>query len=189
MPMKVDLQSAAITFLSSEFAIKFTVAVVVFLVIISVTSASLEDADSPKSLPGYSFFHITSFFRKRYNFLNSGFQATGQNVFQFNLLRVRLYYLAIFISLYSSVEHGCCCLRRECKTNFLYRQGPGFNRRLQIPFRSCGYFALLTQNLTVCRAQIPIVRGVTSDLQMRRICLIHKRLTSVQRNASLSSCE
>ena len=34
-----------------------------------------------------------------------------------------------------------------------------------------------------------MLRGVTSDLQMRRISLIHKRLASVQRNAPLSSCE
>lgn len=95
MPYSVGLQLAATAFLSSGFAIQFAVAVVVFLVIISVTSASQEDVDAPKSLPGYSLFHITSFFRKRYDFLNWGFQATGQNIFQFNLLRVRLYYFIL----------------------------------------------------------------------------------------------
>jgi hypothetical protein len=37
--------------------------------------------------------------------------------------------------------------------------------------------------------QIPMVRGVTSDLQTRRISLIHKRLANVQRNLPLSSRE
>ena len=91
MPYSVGLQLGATAFLSSGFAIQFAVAVVVFLVIISVTSASQEVVDAPRSLPGYSLFHITSFFRKRYDFLNWGFQAAGQNIFQFNLLRVRLY--------------------------------------------------------------------------------------------------
>ena len=91
MPYSVGLQLAAAAFLSSGFAIQFAIAAVVFLVIISVTSASHEDVDTPKSLPGYTLFHITSFFRKRYDFLNWGFQVTGQNIFQFNLLRVHFY--------------------------------------------------------------------------------------------------
>ena len=192
MPYSVGLQSAATAFLSSGFAIQLAIAVVVLLVIISVTSASQEDVDAPKSLPGYSLFHITSFFRKRYDFINWGFQATGQTVFQFNLLRVRLFtsYLAIFINLYFSVEYSYCCLWRECKTGFLYSQGPGSNRGLQNSFWSCGCFCPFnSSNLIVCRAQIPMLRGVTSDLQMRRIFLIHKRLTNVQRSAPLSSCE
>ena len=95
MPYSVGLQSAATAFLSSGFAIQLTVAVVVFLVIISVTSASQEVVGAPKSLPGYSLFHITPFFRKRYDFLNWGFHVTGQNIFQFNLLRVRFYYFIL----------------------------------------------------------------------------------------------
>lgn len=92
MPYSVGLQSAVTAFLSAGFATQFTVAVVAFLVIIAVTSASQEEGvDSPKSLPGYSIFHITPFFRKRFDFLNWGFHATGQNIFQLNLLRVRLY--------------------------------------------------------------------------------------------------
>jgi hypothetical protein len=41
-------------------------------------------------------------------------------------------------------------------------------------------------DLTALFPQIPMVRGVTSDLQSRRIALIHKRLTSIQRDAPLS---
>jgi hypothetical protein len=95
MPYSVGLQSAATAFLSSGFATQFVVAVIAFLFIISVTSASQEGVDAPKSLPGYSLFHITPFFRKRYDFLNWGFHATGQNIFQLNLLRVRLHYFIL----------------------------------------------------------------------------------------------
>lgn len=93
MPYSVGLQSAVTAFLSAGFATQFTVAVVAFLVIISVISTFQEESvDAPKFLPGYSLFHITPFFRKRYDFLNWGFHATGQNTFQFNLLRVCPYY-------------------------------------------------------------------------------------------------
>lgn len=95
MPYSVGLQSAATAFLSAGFATQFTVAVIVFLVIISVTSASQEGVDAPKSLPGYSLLHIAPFFRRRHDFLNWGFHATGQNIFQLNLLRVRLYYFIL----------------------------------------------------------------------------------------------
>ena len=93
MPYSVGLQSAATAFLAAGFATQFTVAVIVFLVIIFVTSAFQEEGvDAPKSLPGYSLFHIIPFFRKRYDFLNWGFHVTGQNIFQLKLLQVRPYY-------------------------------------------------------------------------------------------------
>ena len=95
MPYAVGLQSAATAFLSSGFATQFTVAIIAFLVIISVISSSQDGIDAPKSLPGYSLFHVTPFFRKRYDFLNWGFHATGQNIFRLNLLRVRHYYFIL----------------------------------------------------------------------------------------------
>lgn len=90
MPYTVGLQAAATAFLSAGFSTQFTIAVMVFLVIVFITSSlEKEGVDAPKYLPGHSFFHITPFFRKRYDFLNWGFLATGQNIFQFKLLRVR----------------------------------------------------------------------------------------------------
>ena len=57
---------------------------------------------------------------------------------------------AIFISLYFLVEQSYCCFWRECKADFFYGQGFGFNRRLQNPFWSCGCIVLLIQyNLIV----------------------------------------
>lgn len=89
MPYSVGLQSAATAFLSAGFATQFTLAVIAFLAIVLITSSlQKEGPDAPKFLPGFSLFHIIPFFRQRYDFLNWGFQATGQNVFQFQLLKV-----------------------------------------------------------------------------------------------------
>jgi len=130
MPYSVGLQSAAGAFLSAGFAVQFTVAVIIFLAIILVTSAfQNEGVDEPKYLPGYSLFHIIPFFRKRYDFLNWGFHSTGQSIFQFKLLRVRLvihYFLRQFIHSFFLVfplEHRHCRVGGERKTDFFYGQG------------------------------------------------------------------
>ncbi|KAJ7204647.1 cytochrome P450 [Mycena pura] len=44
----------------------------------------------------------------------------------------------------------------------------------------------LTEGFKILSGAIPMVRGVTSGLQTKRISTIHKRLTAVQKNASLS---
>ncbi|TFK73496.1 cytochrome P450 [Pluteus cervinus] len=44
----------------------------------------------------------------------------------------------------------------------------------------------LTEGFKILSGAIPMVKGVTSDLQSKRIALIHKRLAAVQREASLS---
>ncbi|KAG6375662.1 hypothetical protein JVT61DRAFT_3234 [Boletus reticuloceps] len=43
----------------------------------------------------------------------------------------------------------------------------------------------ITEGFKVLSGAIPMVKGVTSELQTRRIALIHKRLVSLQRNAHL----
>ncbi|KAF9445805.1 cytochrome P450 [Macrolepiota fuliginosa MF-IS2] len=88
MPYSIGLQSAANAFVSAGFATQFTVAVIIFLLIVLVTSAFQNDAaDAPTSLPGLSLSHIMPFYRRRYAFLNWGIRATGQSIFQFKLLR------------------------------------------------------------------------------------------------------
>ncbi|KAF8155617.1 cytochrome P450 [Crassisporium funariophilum] len=155
MPYCVGLQSAASAFLSAGFAIQFTVAVIAFLVIISITSGlQKEGVDAPKFLPGYSLFHIIPFFRKRYDFVNWGFHATGQNIFQFQLLRNQVIVVA----------------GESARQTFFTAKGLD-----------------LTEGFKILSGAIPMVRGVTSNLQTRRIHLIHKRLAKVQRNAPLSS--
>ncbi|KAF8190379.1 cytochrome P450 [Mycena galopus ATCC 62051] len=87
MPYIIGLHSAAAAFLSAGFATQFSVAVVICLVIVLVTSSSPEDGDgAPKSLPGPPFLSIIPFFRQRHDFLNWGFHITGQSTFQFQLM-------------------------------------------------------------------------------------------------------
>jgi len=90
MPYTIGLHSATAAFLSAGFATQFTIAVVAFLLIVFLTSALEKDgAHEPEYPPGFSLFHINPFFCQRYDFLNWAFHATGQNVFQLKLLRVR----------------------------------------------------------------------------------------------------
>ena len=91
MPYSIGLQAASTAFLSAGFATQFIAAAVGFLLILFLTSALQKDGvDEPEYIPGFSLFHIITFFRQRYDFLNWGFHATGQNIFQFKLLRVCL---------------------------------------------------------------------------------------------------
>jgi sterol 14-demethylase len=89
MPYIIGLHTAASAFLSAGFATQFTVAVVICLVIVLITASLQEDGvEVPKSLPGLPFLSIVPFFRQRYDFLNWGFQITGQSTFQFQLMNV-----------------------------------------------------------------------------------------------------
>ncbi|RXW19171.1 hypothetical protein EST38_g6696 [Candolleomyces aberdarensis] len=154
MPYCLGLQAAAEAFLSIGLATQFTLAVVAFLLIVTIVSAFQKDGvDSPTSLPGSSLFSIYPFFRRRYDFLNWGFHATGQSIFRFNLLRNTV----VVVSGESA------------------RQAFFTAKSLD-----------LTEGFKILSGAIPMVRGVTSDLQTRRIQQIHKRLANVQRNGPLS---
>jgi len=90
MPYAVGLHSALSGFLPASFLTQFTIAVIGFLLIVSLISAlQRDDVDTPVKLPGHPFLAIFPFFRQRFDFLNWGFQVTGQPIFQFQLLRVR----------------------------------------------------------------------------------------------------
>ncbi|KAF5379198.1 hypothetical protein D9615_005905 [Tricholomella constricta] len=150
----LGLQSAADAFLSAGLATQLTLGVVLFLVIVLVTSSlQADEADAPTSLPCYSIFTIMPFFGRRYDFLNWGFQATGQSVFQFKLLRNTVI-----------VVSG--------------------ERARQAFFTAKGLD--LTEGFKILSGAIPMVRGVTSNLEPRRIAMIHKRLAAAQRNAPLN---
>ncbi|KAF9010183.1 cytochrome P450 [Cyathus striatus] len=154
MPYAIGLQAASTAMVSAGCATQFTLAVIVVLLILLVTSAVQKDGlDEPASLPGNPFLAIFPFFRKRYDFLNWGFHATGQSIFQFSLLRNKV----IVVSGESARE--------------AFFTAKGLD---------------LTEGFKILSGAIPMVRGVTSDLQTKRIALIHKRLANVQRNAPLS---
>ncbi|KAF8889672.1 cytochrome P450 [Infundibulicybe gibba] len=155
MPYSVGLQSAATAFLSAGFGTQFTLAVVIFIAIsLALSSIERSEPDSPASLPGYSIFSIHPFFRRRYDFLNWGFHATGQSIFQFKLLRN-----TVIVVSGESARH-----------TFFTAKGLD-----------------LTEGFKILSGAIPMVKGVTSDLQSRRIALIHKRLAAAQRNAPLNN--
>ncbi|KAF9261709.1 cytochrome P450 [Marasmius fiardii PR-910] len=155
MPYTVGLQAAAIALLSAGLPTVFTTAIVLFLFILSILSSIQKNApDAPPSLPGHSIFAIIPFFRRRYDFLNWGFQATGQSAFQFSLLRNTV----VVVSGESA-------------------------RRTFFSAKSLD----LTEGFKILSGAIPMVRGVTSDLQTKRVSLIHKRLASAQRNEHLST--
>ena len=45
--------------------------------------------DAPVTLPGLPLFNVTTFLKRRHDFLAWGFRVTNQRLFQFRLLRVR----------------------------------------------------------------------------------------------------
>lgn len=88
MPFSVGLQAAGVALLSAGFPVVFTSAIIILLVIISITSSLQKDAaDAPARLPINSLFAIIPFFRRRFDFVNWGFEVTGKSSFQFDLLR------------------------------------------------------------------------------------------------------
>ncbi|KAJ7598870.1 cytochrome P450 [Mycena floridula] len=154
MPYSVGLQTASTAILSASFSTQFTTAVVIFLLIVLITSSFQKHRDDAAvSLPGCSLFHIIPFFRRRFDFLLWGFKATGQSVYQFKLLRNTV----IVVS------------GESARKTFFSAKGLD-----------------LTEGFKILSGAIPMVPGVTSDLQTKRIALIHKRLAGVQRNESLS---
>jgi hypothetical protein len=154
MPFSVGLQAVGTTLLSAGFPVIFTTAIIVLLVLISITSSIQKDAvDAPARLPLYSVFAIHPFFRRRFDFLNWGFEVTGQPAFQFDLLRNNVV-----------VVSG-----ESARQAFFSAKGLD-----------------LTEGFKILSGALPMVRGVTSDLQTKRISLIHKRLAAVQKNEHLS---
>ncbi|KAF7325856.1 Cytochrome P450 [Mycena kentingensis (nom. inval.)] len=159
MPYIIGLHQAAAGLLAAGFAVQFPVAVVICLVILlALSSPALhDDADAddvPKSLPGHSLLQILPFFRQRFDFLNAGFHATGDQIFQFDMMRNKVIVLS----------------GAQARRAFFYAKG--FD---------------LTEGFKMLSGAIPMVNGVTSGLHIKRITTIHKRLSSVQRNAPLSN--
>ena len=136
----IDLNAAKAAFLCTGLTTQVNIAFVAFLLIVFLTSAlpRQESADEPDHLPGLSLLHIGSFFRKRYDFLNWGFYATGTNVFQLKLLRVRSIIPCIKFKMLSHLtpEQSHCLIGKGRKRKVLLCQGFRFERRLQNSFWS-----------------------------------------------------
>jgi sterol 14-demethylase len=190
MPYCLGLQAAAEAFLSIGLATQFTLAVVAFLLIVTIISAFQKDGvDSPTSLPGSSLFSVYPFFRRRYDFLNWGFHATGQSIFRFNLLRVSIITSLFLSPLTNPLQNTVVVVSGEsARQAFFTAKGLDLTEGFKILSGAVREFPayIFFAPLTLFSSQIPMVRGVTSDLQTRRIQQIHKRLANVQRNGPLN---
>ncbi|KAF8629735.1 hypothetical protein AX15_003294 [Amanita polypyramis BW_CC] len=155
MPYAVGIQAVATAFLSAGFSVQFTVALLLLLaIILFITSLEKSEPDEPAYLPCWSLCTIMPFFSRRYDFLNWGFEVTGQSIYQFKLLNNKV----IVVSGESA-------------------------RRAYFTATSLD----LTEGFKILSGAIPLVKGITSDLQAKRVTLIHKRLAAVQRHAPLSN--
>lgn len=65
------------------------VAICLFLSVVLLRHRNQRHQDAPATLPQFPLFNITSFLKKRHDFLARGFEITNQRLFQFRLLRVR----------------------------------------------------------------------------------------------------
>ncbi|KAL0959941.1 hypothetical protein HGRIS_011605 [Hohenbuehelia grisea] len=154
MPYSIGLQAATLAFLHAGFPTQFTIAIIAFLLIVyTISFFKDEEPDAPAKLPGSSLAAIHPFFRRRFDFLNWGFHATGTNMFQFQLLRNQVI-----------VTSG-----EKAREAFFSARGLD-----------------LTEGFKILSGALPMLKGVTSDLQSRTRGSIYKRLAAVQRNGSLS---
>ncbi|KAF7316374.1 Cytochrome P450 [Mycena indigotica] len=126
--------------------------------------------DTPPTLPGFQWTHISSFFHRRHDFLAWGFRVTGAKIFQFKLMGNTVIVLSGPVA------------RRA----FFYQKGFDLTEGFKMLSGAVLLFCSNADGVVLNPAQIPMVRGVTSGIHTKRIATIHKRLASVQRNASLT---
>jgi hypothetical protein len=77
-----------------DLASPLTLLVIAIIALLGLTYRHLTSekrVEGIATLPGFFIFNVIPFFQKRYDFLNWGFAATGDSIFQFRLLRVRLF--------------------------------------------------------------------------------------------------
>lgn len=172
---------------------------------------------APVTLPGLRIFSILPFFGQRHDFLSHGFRVTGQNVFQFNLLRVRCSFNTL-LHARDTVTFPCALLIQRVSSSPSHvirtRSWSSLERkageissmprdwtsrrasessRVQCVFsppRARISLKLTTQILTTrsCSPpQLPFVTGITSDLRQKRINQIYKRLGSAQHTERLEN--
>ncbi|KDQ58614.1 hypothetical protein JAAARDRAFT_155168 [Jaapia argillacea MUCL 33604] len=87
----VGIPSSVEAFLSTGIAGQLLIAFILLFFILSLCSCLMDeqyqDPAMPVPLPEHSLFTILPFFHQRFDFLNWGFRATGQPIFQFRLFR------------------------------------------------------------------------------------------------------
>jgi sterol 14-demethylase len=90
--MFATLKCTESTLIATEFQVFYILPslIVTLLLVIWLSDRPKCNNNAPVPLPGFSTFAFLSFFRRRFDFLNNGFRITGQPLFQFYLLTVRI---------------------------------------------------------------------------------------------------
>ena len=65
--------------------------IVVLIWVWSTFLAKREQDDSPTTLSESALLTLYPFFQRRFDFINRGFELTGQSIYQFHLLHVSLH--------------------------------------------------------------------------------------------------
>jgi hypothetical protein len=72
-----------------------------------------HDAKSIYELGGFHFLHAIAFFSKRYEFLRSQFEQTGQKLFQFRILQVSSVFALMVSLILNGIKHRVVALSGE----------------------------------------------------------------------------
>lgn len=155
-----------------------------------LTTCKDDDPDEPMSLPTGHFSINTSFFRTRYDFINRGFELTGQSIYKFKLLRVTILIMPparprLNLELAENCRRRFRCTREG---RFVQLQRPRPDCGLQGSLWRCtDPSASLAAFLTAC-SKIPMLPGVTTDLDPKQTATIHRRLATAQNSDHLERC-
>ena len=113
-----------------------------FLSLVFLCRCNQRHQDIPTLLPRFFLFNTLDFFRRRYDFFVWGFEATGQQLFQFRLLCVRQRFLdpgAYLVLMsgsltFAEIEQRRCRFWRAGSEGFLQCKGDGSSGRFQDSF-------------------------------------------------------
>jgi hypothetical protein len=116
------------------------IALGLLLSVTSLNDCHQRHQDAPVALPGLPFFNVTTFLKRRHDFLAWGFRVTNQRLFQFRLLRVRqnlfshcyprdddfpLWPSSGIPPRFTYVEQRCCRVWRARAEGFFLCEGTG----------------------------------------------------------------
>jgi len=184
----VGLQSAADAFLLSSLQVQVFLALCILFVLLLFgldTNSGQNASHSPVFLPGSHLLAIAPFFQRRFEFLNDGFRKTGQSLFQFNMLRARPPFASVRVQLLTSSQETVIVVSGETGRKAFF-SNRAFDLTEGFKVLSGAVRHTPSPGFVLTPPQIPVLSGITSDLQARTVTHIHKRLQSAQREDHLA---
>ena len=109
----VGVPIAAKICLALGFGASFFLALVILSLLLYALPHSLETKATVATFPGCSLFNIWRFFDERFDFLNSGFTVTSENVFQFQLLQACAFGLRACTAVDVTAQHTVIAVSGE----------------------------------------------------------------------------